>query len=131
VATYVAQCARGASPTSEPIGPRDANEAKLIDKVTGTSTFTPEVSGLRAARFSWTFTAPARLQRRLFRYPRSDLIYSAGFRELPSAARDYVWQRLWDILNSRDASKEFEYLSAADRQAVLEILRETHPVLGY
>jgi hypothetical protein len=72
------------------------------------------------------------LQRRLFRHPCSYLIYSASFRQLPAEVREYVWQRMWDILNNRDTSSDFAHLSAGDRQSILEILRETHPELpGY
>lgn len=45
---------------------------------------------------------------------------------LPAEVKEYVWQRFGEILHGRDTSKEFEHLSAEDRQAILEILRETH-----
>jgi hypothetical protein len=32
---------------------------------------------------------------------------------------------LWEALTGKDRSREFTHLTAADRQAVLEILRET------
>jgi hypothetical protein len=39
--------------------------------------------------------------------------------------RDHVWRRLHDVLTGRDTSKDFAHLSAADRQAVREILVAT------
>ena len=51
---------------------------------------------------------------------------------LPAEARSRIYWRLWQVLNGRDASPEFGHLSDADRQAVLEILRETKEGLpGY
>ena len=62
-------------------------------------------------------------RKRLFRYPYSYLIYSAAFDALPGPVKDYVFQRLWDVLSGKDTSKEFAHLSVADRRAILEILR--------
>ena len=33
--------------------------------------------------------------------------------------------RLWDVLSGKDLSKPFAHLTAADRQAVVEIVRDT------
>ncbi|MBI3416235.1 MAG: hypothetical protein HY043_13150 [Verrucomicrobia bacterium] len=65
------------------------------------------------------------LQTRLFKYPCSFLIYSTAFDQLPQAMRDHLLQRLHDILTGKDVSADFVKLRPADRQAVLEILRET------
>lgn len=70
------------------------------------------------------------LQTRLFRYPLSYMIYSAAFDGLPDLVRERVYRRLYDILAGRDSSKyvgglSLENLSADDRRAILEILRET------
>jgi len=74
------------------------------------------------------------LQTRLFRYPLSYMIYSAAFDGMPGFVRDRVYQRLYDILSGRDASTSMgglslKNLSAADRRAILEIVRETKPNL--
>ena len=65
------------------------------------------------------------LQRRLFRYPCSYMIYSEAFDALPEVARNAVYARLLDVLNGKDTSAKYRHLSAPDRQAILEILRET------
>jgi hypothetical protein len=65
------------------------------------------------------------LRHRLLRYPCSFLIYSQSFDGLPSAARDQIYRRLHEILSGKDQSPEFARLSAVDRRAILEILRET------
>ena len=69
------------------------------------------------------------LQTRLFKYPCSFLIYSDAFDQLPEVMKTHLLQRLWDILNGRDASPDFAQLSPERRGAILEILRETKPSL--
>ncbi|MEO8377405.1 MAG: hypothetical protein ABI579_07015 [Candidatus Sumerlaeota bacterium] len=69
------------------------------------------------------------LQTRLFKHPCSFLIYSAQFDALPPVMRDHLLQRLHAILTGQDHDSQFARLAAADRQAILEILRETKPTL--
>jgi hypothetical protein len=105
------------------------DEAVLTDKIVGTSQFASEFQARGPRDSQGRSLRELDLQQRLFRYPCSYLIYSTSFRQLPVEVRDYVWQRLWDILNGRDTSQEFAHLSSSDRQAIIEILRETHPEL--
>jgi hypothetical protein len=65
------------------------------------------------------------LHRRLFLYPCSYMIYSEAFNALPDAARGAVYERLWQVLSGRDSSPRYAKLSAADRHAIVEILRDT------
>ena len=65
------------------------------------------------------------LNRRLFRYPCSYMIYTPAFDTLPGGVKNAVYQRIVDILSGGDGSKRYAALSAADRRDVLEILRET------
>ena len=70
------------------------------------------------------------LKTRLFRYPLSYMIYNAAFDGMPELVRDRVYRRLYDILTGQDSSKSvgglsLENLSATDRRAILEIVRET------
>lgn len=93
------------------------------------------------ARFVADFTASARrdskgrslrdldLQTRMFKYPCSFLIYSEAFDQIPTAMREHLLQRLFDILTGQDADPLFVRLTASDRQSILEILRETKPNL--
>ena len=69
------------------------------------------------------------LKQRLFKYPCSYLIYSPAFEGLPNRVREGVYQRLWDVLSGQDQSSKYAHLSAVDRQAILDILRETKPHL--
>jgi hypothetical protein len=102
-----------------------ADEASLQGPIIGVSTFTktfPERGPHdRQGRSLRDFD----LQKRLFRYPLSYMIYSEAFDSMPGTVRDRVYRRLYDVLSGRDQSQKFKRLSASDRQAVLEILRQT------
>jgi hypothetical protein len=65
------------------------------------------------------------LQRRLLRYPCSYMIYSEAFTALPDSVRSTVYARLWKVLSGSDASPKYAKLAAPDRQAIIEILRDT------
>jgi hypothetical protein len=101
------------------------DEAPLVDPVRGVSTFTltfprrgPHDKDGRSLR-------DFDLQKRLFRYPLSYMIYSDLFDAMPAAARDRVYQRLYDVLSGKNQSPKFGHLSTADRRAILEILLDT------
>jgi len=68
------------------------------------------------------------LNTRLFKFPCSFLIYSSTFDALPTPMKSYIATRLKDILEARGGDS-FSHLSADDRQAILEILRDTKPEL--
>jgi hypothetical protein len=104
-------------------------EAPLTDPVKGTSGFAEEFvqRGPRDERSR--SLRDFDLRRRLFKYPCSYLIYSAAFDALPGPVKEYVLQRLWEVLSGKDASPDFAHLSAEDRRAILEILRATKPGL--
>jgi hypothetical protein len=109
-----------------------SGEAALTDKVRGTSGFAAEFAKRGPRDGRGRSLRDFDLERRLFKYPCSYLIYSAAFDGLPQPARDYVWERLWDVLNNNDASGAGDHLSAEDRRAVLEILTATRRDLpGY
>ena len=65
------------------------------------------------------------LRRRLMRYPCSYMIYSAAFEALPAGVRQAIYARLKDVLSGSDRAPKYAHLAAADRQAILEILRAT------
>ncbi|MGE0815658.1 MAG: hypothetical protein AB7O93_20150 [Vicinamibacterales bacterium] len=66
-----------------------------------------------------------KLDGRLMRYPLSYTIYSTAFAGMPPAVRQAVYRRLWTVLTSPPADTRYAHLAAADRQAILEILRAT------
>ena len=65
------------------------------------------------------------LTHRLLKYPCSYLIYSEAFDALPAEAKDAVYQRLWQVLNGHATDARYSALSADDRTAIIEILRDT------
>ena len=106
-----------------------ANEAKLDAPVQGTSGFTEafQKSGLRdhKGRSLRDFD----LRTRMFRYPLSYMIYTEAFDEMPEAARTRIYQRIHDVVSGKDTAARYANLNAADRQAILEILRDTKKTL--
>ena len=67
------------------------------------------------------------LQTRLLRYPCSYMIYSEAFDALPAAAKNAIYKRMRQVLSGSEKDKKYARLSADDRRAILEILRETKP----
>jgi hypothetical protein len=61
--------------------------------------------------------------------PVSSHIYSPQFERLPAEAKAAVYSRLWAILSGKAAGAQYRQLSAVDRRAVIEILRDTKPDL--
>jgi hypothetical protein len=106
-----------------------SEEARLTSTVRGTSTFAEEFSKRGPKDPRGRSLRDFDLNRRLFKYPCSYLIYSESFDALPEPMRVHVWQRLWDVLTGRDKSKDFEHLSASDRKSIIEILVATKPGL--
>jgi hypothetical protein len=102
-----------------------SGETPLMEPVRGTSAFAREfaANGPRDRRARSLHELD--LEKRLFKYPCSFLIYTAAFDGLPSEAKDYVYRRLWEVLTGRDTAADFAHLTAEDRRAVCEILRDT------
>ena len=100
------------------------DEPSLPSRIQGDSGFTKifEAAGPRDHR--GRSLRQFDLETRLMRYPCSYMIYSAAFDALPPPIKDAVYRRLWTILSSRQTP-----LSRADRQAIIEILRDTKPDL--
>ena len=67
------------------------------------------------------------LETRLLRYPCSDMIYSPAFDGLPAAVKQAIYSRMIDVLSQPDDRLSTARVAAADRRAVLEILRDTKP----
>jgi len=102
-----------------------ADEAQMHDPMAGVSTFTetfPERGPRdRQGRSLRDFD----LKTRLFRYSLSYMIYDAAFDALPDPAKNEIYRKLFDVLTGKDTSERYARLSAQDRRAILEILRDT------
>ena len=105
------------------------DEALLDEPVAGTSGFTAEFPRQGPKDRKGRSLRDFDLARRIFRYPCSYMIYSEAFDNLPDPAKERIYRRLWEVLSGQDQSKAYSTLSAADRKAVLEILRDTKPGL--
>jgi hypothetical protein len=69
------------------------------------------------------------LQSRMFRYPCSYMVYSPAFDALPAKAKTAVYDRMSAVLSGRVGGEPYTRLSAADRRAIVEILKATKPDL--
>jgi hypothetical protein len=89
------------------------------------------------AEFATTFTASGPvdsqgrslrqfdLRTRLMRYPCSFMIYTEAFDALPAPALEAVYRRLWTVLSGGENAARYARLTPADRDAIIDILRET------
>lgn len=106
-----------------------SGEAQLAEPVRGTSDFAKQFAARGPRDSQGRSLREFDLQTRLFRYPCSYLIFSPSFLAMHEEMKSYVWDRFAEILSGRDESPEFAHLSRADRQAIWEILKDTHPQL--
>ncbi len=107
-------------------------EAPLTAAIRGTSGFAKDFAAQGPRDKQGRSLRDFDLQTRLFKHSCSYLIYSEAFDALPERMKAHLYQRLWDILSGKDANPEFARLTAKDRKAILEILRDTKPGLpGY
>ena len=98
---------------------------ELHDRMIGSSRFAGEFSSRGPFDSSQRSLRELDLQRSLFRFPCSYLIYSDSFDAIPDPVRTLVYQRLLNVLLSRDRRDKYAHLSPSDRTTVLRILRET------
>ena len=102
-----------------------ADEAPPGGRIEGTSGFAQDFAARGPFDSRGRSLREFDLERRMFKYPCSYLVYSPSFDGLPADAKSHVLHRMWEVLSGRDQSPDFAHLSGEDRQAILEILRET------
>ena len=102
------------------------DEAKLTDRVTGASGFAERFSSIGPRDKRGRSLHELDLNRRLMKYPCSYLIYSPAFDALPARAKDPLYRRMWQVLSGEEQDARYRSaLSLADRQSIVEILRDT------
>ncbi len=102
------------------------DEAPLVGPVKGGSGYAEWFAGQGPRDAKGRSLRDFDLTRRLFKYPCSYLIYSEAFDGMPQAAKAAVYARLWDVLSGKvPAARGQRLMPAAERQAIIEILRET------
>lgn len=102
-----------------------ADEQPLTAPVRGTSGFAERFEALGPSDGAGRSLRQLDLNRRLFRYPCSYLVYSPAFRALPAVVRQAIYRRMAEVLSGADSAPKYARFSAADRRAVQEILRAT------
>ena len=105
------------------------DEHELTAPVKGTSGFAEQYSARGPRDTQRRSLYELDLNRRLFRYRFSPLIYSEQFAGLPREVRAYVYRRIADVLTGRERAAEFAPVTDVERAAILGILRETVPDL--
>jgi hypothetical protein len=101
-------------------------ETALTAPVVGTSGYSEYFSTLGPVDAVGRSLRQFDLTQRLFRYPLSYLIYSRYFDSMPDRAKDYIYDRLAEVLSGDDQSGTFAHLSDENRRAISEILEQTH-----
>lgn len=103
------------------------DEGVLHGPIKGTSSFAEEFSKRGPKDHQGRSLFELDLNKRVFKYPCSFLIYSDSFEALPKEMKDYLWERLSEILTGKDKSRLYSTLTPEDQKAVLEILLDTKP----
>ena len=101
------------------------DESPLPGPIAGPTTFATHFSQSGPRDSKGRSLRELDLTRRLLKYPCSYLIYSDAFDGLPSAAKTAVYERLWAVLNGQIKDDRYSTLSADDRAAIVEILKDT------
>jgi hypothetical protein len=102
------------------------DEARLTAAVRGTSGFAERFASRGPRDRQGRSLYQLDLNQRLMKYPCSYLIYSAAFDALPPGAKDPIYRRMWHVLSGQEQDERYRAtLSQFDRQAIVEILRET------
>jgi hypothetical protein len=102
------------------------DEAPLAGRVQGTSGFVERFSQAGPRDTKGRSLRDLDLTRRLLKYPCSYLIHSPAFDALTPAAKEPIYRRMWEVLSGEEGGERYRRaLSREDRQAILEILRET------
>lgn len=102
------------------------NETALTAPVKGTTDFAKEFTNRGRYDAHRRSLRDFDLQTRMFKYPCSYLIETESFDALPAELLTHFWKRMDEVLAGSE-EKEFAHLSTSDRQAIREILVETHP----
>ncbi len=100
-------------------------ELQLTQPIAGTSSFAADLARGAPRDSKGRSLYDFDLEKRLFTYPCSYLVYSEAFDHLPAPVLEAIWAELWEILHGREVSRDFPHLTPQDRANILEILLET------
>jgi hypothetical protein len=102
-----------------------ADEAPLLDTVTGSSTFMETFPQRGPRDPKGRSLRDFDLKTRIFRYPLSYMIYSDLFDSLSENVRDRVYKRLLEVLTATAPEPKFAKLTPDTRRAIVEIVAAT------
>ncbi len=103
----------------------EVNEVLLKEPVSGNSTFSKTFQERGPKDKEGRSLRDFDLQKRIFKYPVSYMIYSSAFDSLPAYSKDRIYRRLYDVLSGTDTGKKFASLDEAARKAAIEIVAQT------
>jgi hypothetical protein len=101
------------------------NERLLEDPIQGVSSFTKTFPERGPRDHLGRSLRDFDLEKRIFKYPLSYMIYSPAFDAMPDYVRERVYRRLFEVLTGKDQSPAFARLTGEDRGNILAIVRET------
>lgn len=101
------------------------DEAPLPAGVKGSCGFAERFSSTGARDRKGRSLHQLDLGNRLMRYPCSYMIETPAFEALPALAKEAIYRRIWTILSGGERDARYAHLTRSDRQAIVEILRET------
>ena len=106
------------------------DEHPLSSPVKGTSGFSEEFSARGPHDQLGRGLYQLDLQTRLFKYPMSYMIYTDVFKHLPPLTVAHLSRRLKEVLTAESPDDDFSHLDLETRKALLEIVKETCPLLS-
>ncbi len=101
------------------------DEARLEGAVRGTSDFARVFSQQGPRDKKGRSLRDFDLDKRLFRFPLTYMIYSEAFDSMPPMALDRIYRKLYGVLTGQEKNPNFARLRDEDRRAVYQILLET------
>jgi hypothetical protein len=102
-----------------------AEEAPLKGPLTGSPEFTAAFLAQGPQDKQGRSLRQFDLEKRLFKFPCSYMIYSDSFNALPRAVKLHIYRRLWDVLHGENPDPGWGNVAPETRRAILEILTET------
>lgn len=107
-----------------------AHEVDLGGPIRGTTSFAEDFTARGPRDAAGRSLRDFDLDRRLFRYPLSFLIYSDAFDALPPEVAARVYDGIDAVLRGEDRRNDFEHIDDDTRAAIREILLETKPAFA-
>jgi hypothetical protein len=101
------------------------DEAPLSGRIEGSSGFAEKFSAQGPRDHRGRSLRQLDLEHGLMHYPCSYMIYTSAFEALPAPVKDATYQRMWQVLSGQEKQPRYARLSLANRQAIVEILRDT------